>query len=341
MKAVVYTADNVLEYKDVPDVSPKAGEVKIQVKATGICGSDIHGYQGISGRRIAPMIMGHEFAGIISEVGEGVQNFQVGDRVSVYPVDFCGECEMCKAENYPLCKHKRQFGVLDVDGAFAQYICVPEKCCFRLTDNTPYTIGSMMEPLAVGYRAVQKAGALQGKTVFISGTGTIGLMAIASAALQHPAKIIVADLVDSRLEYAKKMGAIVVVNPGKEDLDAVIQRETDGKGVDVALEAVGIGATINQTISALGQGGTAVWIGMNRPSADIDIMSVVTKELTVIGSFLYGYREFGEVVDLVNQGKLDLSPMISREEPLEKCPEMFHLLATNPGDNIKIIIVQE
>ena len=171
MKGIVYEGPNILSLKEVGDVSPGPGEVKLRVRACGICGSDVHGYLGITGRRLPPMMMGHEFAGEVAELGQGVDQWKKGDRVAVYPVDFCGHCEMCRKGDVHLCLNKRAFGVLDVDGAFAEYICVPAKCCFRVADQIPYSIGTLMEPLAVSYRGVEHAGDLTGRTVLIVGAG--------------------------------------------------------------------------------------------------------------------------------------------------------------------------
>jgi L-iditol 2-dehydrogenase len=341
MKAIVYEGPNILNYKEVPDVSPKPLEVKIRVKACGICGSDVHGYLGLTGRRIEPMIMGHEFAGEVVELGKDVTEYHVGSKVAVYPVDFCGECEMCKKGDVHLCLNKRAFGVLDVDGAFAEYICVPAKSCFKVADNVSYAIGSLMEPLAVSYRGVGHAGDLTGKTVLLVGTGTIGLLALACVKMKNPAKILVSDLSDNRLEIAKAMGADVVINPGRENFNEVISSHTMGKGVDVAIEAVGAAPTVQQAMSALAFGGTAIWIGNNKKMIDINMQEVVTRELKVQGSFLYGYKEFETVVDLLNSGKLNVAPLISEEITLKQAPEYFEKLAHTPENLIKVVVVDK
>lgn len=341
MKAVVYEGPNVLKYKDVPDAGPKAGEVKLRVKACGICGSDVHGYQGLTGRRLEPMIMGHEFAGEVAELGEGVTDRAVGERAAVYPVDFCGHCDMCRQGNFHLCLNKRAFGVLDVDGAFAQYICVPAKCCFPLDDSVSYAVGSLMEPLAVAWRGVGHAGDLTGKTVLIVGAGTIGLLALSCVKMKHGAKILVSDLSDYRLGVAGKMGADALINPGKEDMREAVLRQTDGKGVDVAIEAVGAAPTVQQAMSSLCFGGTAVWIGNNKPVIEINMQEIVTRELKVYGSFLYGYEEFKTVAGLLNQGRLTLTPLISKTVSLEEAPEYFYTLAHEPGNLIKVVTVDQ
>ena len=178
MKALVYEGPNKLNYTDVPDVSPAKEEVKLRIRACGICGSDVAGYQGLTGRRLEPMIMGHEFCGEVTECAEGVKNLKPGDLVAVYPVNFCGECEMCKKGDVHLCLNKRSYGVLAENGAFAEYLCVPEKCCFPVAEGVSPVIGSLMEPLAVAYRGVGHLGDLTGKSVFLAGTGTIGLLAM-------------------------------------------------------------------------------------------------------------------------------------------------------------------
>lgn len=341
MKAIVYEGPDILAYKEVEEVKPAKGEVKIKVKACGICGSDVHGYMGLTGRRIPPMIMGHEFAGEIIELGEGVTQWDIGTKAAVYPVDFCGTCEMCQKGDVHLCLNKRAFGVLEVNGAFAEAICVPAKCCFELKDTVSYSLGSLMEPLAVAYRGVGHAGDIEGKDVLLVGTGTIGLLALACVKMKNPRRIIVSDLSDSRLQIAKKMGADCIINPAKEDFKQRILDETQQKGVDVAIEAVGAAATVSQAMSALTFGGTAIWIGNNKPMIEINMQEIVTKELKVCGSFLYGYEEFKTVAKLLNDHMLNIQPLISKEICLEEAPAYFETLAHSPGELIKVIVTQE
>jgi L-iditol 2-dehydrogenase len=285
--------------------------------------------------------MGHEFAGEVVELGESVTDYQIGSKVAVYPIDFCGECVMCKKGDVHLCLNKRAFGVLDVDGAFAEYICVPEKSCFKVEDHVSYAIGSLMEPLAVAYRGVGHAGDLTGKTVLLVGTGTIGLLALACVKMKNPAKILVSDLSDNRLEVAKAMGADVLINPSKENFKEVIESHTNGKGVDVAIEAVGAAQTVQQAMSALAYSGTAIWIGNNKQMIDVNMQEIVTRELKVAGSFLYGYKEFKTVVELLNSGKLNVEPLISAQITLAQGLEYFEKLAQAAGDLIKVVVVDK
>lgn len=338
MKALVYHGPKDLRWENVDDIRPGKNEVLVKIKAVGICGSDVHGYLGITGRRIPPMVMGHEFSGVIEELGENVSNYKVGDRVAPYPVIFCSDCEFCKEGKPHMCSNKEALGVLECDGAMAEYVCVPEKVLFKLNDEVSYNVGSMIEPMAVAYRGVNAAGDLDGKNVLIIGAGTIGLLVLAIVKTRNPGKIFISDLSDSRLSVAKEMGADVVINPSKDNLNDIIERETNNKSMDVAIEAVGATPTVQQAMSSLKIGGTAVWIGNSAKMININMQEIVTRELKVFGSFLYTYEEFRDIVDLLNQGKLDVEPIISLVEPMEKGVELFKKLAEDPGSLIKVIL---
>jgi L-iditol 2-dehydrogenase len=340
MKGLVYHGDEVLEWQEVQDVMPKENEVKIRVKAAGICGSDVHGYQGITGRRIPPMIMGHEFSGIISEVGSDVETLKPGDRVTAYPMDFCGMCLSCKSGNMQFCPEKKQFGVLTVDGAFAEYLCVPEKVCYKLHDNVSYSAGSMVEPLAVAFRGVRHAGDITGKNVLVVGSGTIGLLITACAKVKNPAKIFVTDLSDTRLNVAKRLGADITINPSAADVKEAIMANTAGQGVDVSFEAVGITPACVQSLENLRIGGQAIWLGQGEKTVEIGMLDIVTRELSVSGSFTYGLGDFKSAVDILNSGAIDPEPIISEEVPMMQGAQWFEKLK-KPEGLVKVILTEE
>jgi len=197
----------------------------------------------------------------------------------------------------------------------------------------------MMEPLAVSYRGVNHAGDLTGKNVFIVGAGTIGLLAMAVVKMRNPARIFVSDLSDIRLGVAKKMGADIIINPSRDNVCDIINRETGGVGADVAFEAVGATPTVQQAMAGLRIGGTAVWIGNSAKMIQINMQEIVTRELRVFGTFLYTFKEFGDVADLLNSGKLNVEPMISLKAPMmERGVELFAKLAKDPGPLIKVIL---
>lgn len=340
MKGLVYCGNEVLEWKEVQDVTPKDHEVKIKVKAAGICGSDVHGYQGITGRRIPPMIMGHEFSGIITEVGAAVTGLKSGDRVAPYPMDYCGECGSCKSGLTQFCPDKRQFGVLTVDGAFAEYICVPEKVCYKINDTVSYSAGSTIEPLAVAVRGVRQAGDIEGKNVLIVGAGTIGLMVLACVKAQNPARIFISDLSNSRLAVAKTMGADFTMNPSDCDVKETILANNDGYGVDISVEAVGITPACVQSLENLRIGGKSVWLGQGKKTVEIGMLDIVTRELSISGSFTYGVEEFKAAAALLNEGKINVEPLISEEVPMSRGAEWFERLK-KPESLVKVILRDE
>jgi L-iditol 2-dehydrogenase len=340
MKGLVYHGNEVLKWEEVQDVTPDDNEVKIKVKAAGICGSDVHGYQGITGRRIPPMIMGHEFSGVVSDVGKSVKKLTPGDRVTAYPMDFCGTCLSCRHGKMQFCPDKKQFGVLSVNGAFAEYLCVPEKVCYKLHDNISYSAGSMVEPLAVAFRGVEHAGDIEGKTILVVGSGTIGLMITACAKAKHPAKIIVTDLSDTRLNVAKRMGAEITINPSNSEVKEVIMDNTEGQGVDISFEAVGNTPACVQSLETLKVGGTSIWLGQGKKTVEIGMLDIVTRELNVSGSFTYGLDDFKAAVEMLNNGRIDPEPVISEEVPMGQAAQWFEKLK-RPEELVKVILKEE
>lgn len=339
MKALMYEGPKQLRVVEAPKPEPKHGEVLVKIKACGICGSDVHGYLGITGRRTAPMVMGHEFSGQIEAVGEGVSSaYQAGDHVTVQPVKFCGECENCKKGNTNVCTDKQFYGVLDFNGAFEEYLCVPEKLLYKLPESVSFEEGALIEALAVSYCGVKKAGDLSGKNVLIIGGGTIGQLALMVAKTKNPKNLILSDLSNSRLETAKKLGADYVINPNGKDFAEEVQKALGGEQVDIAIEAVGATPTVAQAISVLNPQGTCVWIGNSAKIIELDMQAVVTRELKVLGTYIYTHEEFGETIAFMEQEKLDFSPLISETIPLERAPELFEALVTETEKYLKVVV---
>lgn len=338
MKALRYHGPYTLRMEEVPKPIPQADECLIQIRSCGICGSDVHGYTGKTGRRIPPMTMGHEFAGQIVQVGSQVRSFRVGDGVIPQPIQFCGTCRNCRRGLTMLCQNKKFFGVMDVDGAFAEYLSVPERYLYKMPEGISYPVAAMAEPYAVAYSAVKKAGCLQGKRVLIVGAGTIGLCVLQLVLAQKPALIVVSDLSGARLSTAKALGADAVLNPGECDLLAEISALTDGKMMDASFEAVGVQPTANQSLSALSDLGCAVWIGNNAPTVTINMQDIVTHAKRVLGTYTYTHTEFGELVQMLGSGKLNPEKLISKVVPLEQAAACFEDLLHDPDDYIKIIV---
>ena len=344
MKSLRFLNPECLEVQQMPTPEPKDGEVLLRVRGCGICGSDVHGWLGKTGRRLWPMTMGHEFAGEVAAAGANVEKFKPGDGAIVQPINFCGECVNCKKGLTMLCLNKRFFGVLDVDGAMAEYVAVPEKLLYRLPENLAaqgekgYHIGAMAEPYAVAYGAVKKAGDLTGKDVLIVGAGMIGLCILQLVKLKNPAQIIVSDLSDVRLERALKLGADHTVNSRHEDVYESLSKYTDGRMIDTSFEAVGVEPTANQSVKALKIAGTAVWVGMSQREMTINMQDIVCSARSVLGSFNYTHVEFGEVVDILGSGALETDALLSEVVRLEDAPDAFRRLHEQPDDLLKIVI---
>jgi len=338
MKALRYLGEKTLEVQEITAPEPKKGEVLIRVKGCGICGSDVHGYLGLTGRRLPPMTMGHEFAGEVAKRGPEAERFGVGEKVIVQPIHFYGECENCKDGLTMLCLNKRFFGVLTQDGAMAEYIAVPEKLLYKLPEDSNCYVGALTEPYAVAYGAVLKAGNLEGKTVLVIGAGTIGACVLQLVKTKNPAKIIVSDLSDARLRTTKELGADAVINPAKEDFMEAVSGITGGAMIDISIECVGVQATANQSIQCLRVGGTAVWVGMSQKEMTINMQDVVCSARRVLGSFNYTHEEFGQVAEIVTSGKLATDKLITKVISLHEAVEVFDDIHKNPDAYLKVII---
>jgi len=234
MKALIYTKPYTLEYSDFPDPAAGDDDVLIRVKACGICGSDVHGFTGKTGRRIPPLIMGHEAAGIVEELGRNVSGFEKGDRVCFDSTVYCNKCEACRAGRFNRCDKRQVLGVsvphFRRHGAFAEYVAVPSWIVSKIPDQLSFVDAALLEPASIGTHAANRAPISAKDTVVTIGTGTIGLFVLQAAKLRGAAKVIAVDINDFRLDLAKKLGADVLINPLKSNLSEAVLQETKGKG---------------------------------------------------------------------------------------------------------------
>lgn len=334
MQALVYTAPGKLELKRVPVPSIAEDEVLIRVKSCGICGSDVPGYLGRTGRRIPPMIMGHEFSGVIEEVGAKVSRYKPGQRVTVQPIRYCGTCEFCRSGKTSLCSNQSMLGVLETDGAMAEYVRAAERQIVPLPDEVSFDTGALAEPFAVAYSAVEK-GDVTGKTVAVVGCGTIGLMIISALRLKGAAAIYAMDLAEDKRAYAKKIGADVVFDPRSEEDFQSMLTETGG-GVEVAFEAVGATESVASAMRSLKKAGTAVWVGNMIAEIKVNMQQIVTRELQVKGNFDYRQEGFADAVRMM--GKFDFSHLIDRVITLDQADLAFEQLGSKKINSIKTII---
>lgn len=337
MKALVYHGPRDLRLEQVPVPMPKPGEVRLKVMATGICGSDVHGYLGITGRRLPPMIMGHEFAGTVDALGEGTgggDGIGIGMRATVQPVVFCGRCGYCLAGETNLCISRRIFGVMAENGSMAEYLCVPAKQVVPLPAGMSMEHGAMAEAAAVALGAVRRAGSLSGKDVFVVGAGPIGLLILQMAKAFGAGRVYISDFDDNRLQTALQLGAYKAVNPGRDDPAGEIPG-----GADVSFEAVGLAPAVAQAIAMTKSGGTSVWVGNSQKIIDVDMQAIVTRKLSILGSYIYTHREFIDTVQMLNTGLIRCDAIISHRYPLENGVEVMADMSANPGKYLKVMLL--
>ena len=341
MKALVLTEYNHFEYADVPQPQVAADEVLIQVKACGICGSDVHGMDGSSGRRLPPIIMGHEAAGVIRELGENVTDWQVADRVTFDSTVSCGSCHFCRRGRINLCDNRRVLGVscgeFRRDGAFAEYVAVPQRILYRLPEELTFEKAAMVEPVSVAVHAVQRLGIQFGDTVVVVGSGMIGLLAIQAARAAGCGHIIAVDLEQSKLELALELGADEALSPQETDVLAAVRRRTQGRGADVAFEAAGFQDTVSLAVESVRKGGSIGLIGNLTPQVLLDLQAVVTRELTLYGSCA-SQGEYPACLELIARGTIQVAPLITATTDLPSAADWFtRLYAKQPG-LMKVIV---
>ncbi len=337
MRALVYEGEWQMPLREVGFPVPGDNEVIVQVKAAGICGSDVHGYAGVTGRRTPPIVMGHEFGGIVTEIGNQVADYAPGDRVVIQPLWTCGACESCRSGVPSLCLNRSGIGI-NTDGAFAEAVRVPRQLLRRLPAEMSWEQAAMVEPLAVSMRAVNRSPLKLMDTVVIVGAGTIGLLALVMAKLKGAGKIIISDLSAHRLELALRLGANVAVNVQDQDLVQVVRTHTDGVGVPIVIEAVGAAATVRQALSVVHPGGHITWIGNSQPEVTLNMQTIVTREITITGTYCYN-DEFERALQAIYTGRVQISALIERVAPLEEGPQLIHDLAKGTLEAVKVILV--
>jgi L-iditol 2-dehydrogenase len=342
MKALLLTAPSRLELVDFPDPQPAVGEVLVRVRACGICGSDIHGWDGLTGRRHPPLVMGHEAAGEIAALGPGVTDWQVGERVTFDSTICCGECSYCREGQVNLCENRRVLGVAPVEyrqhGAFAEYVTLPARILYRLPDGLTFAQAAMVEPVSIAIHAVQRVRVAPNATAVVVGSGMIGLFVVQALRWAGAKRIIAIDLEPKRLALARELGATDTIQSDTFDVPAEVARLSGGLGADLAFEVVGISPTLQLAIACLRRGGSAVLVGNLAAKTDFPLQAVVTRELTLYGTCASA-GEYPLCLDLIARGVIRVEPMISAVAPLADGAGWFQRLsAKDSGQYMKVIL---
>lgn len=341
MKALLLTEYKHLEVTEMPEPELGANDVLISVKACGICGSDIHGYDGSSGRRIPPLVMGHEAAGVVARVGDNVQQVSVGDRVTFDSTVYCGECHFCRRGDINLCDQRRVLGVSCGDyrqhGAFAEYVLVPQHICYQLPENLAFEHAAMIEAVSIAVHAANRTPVTLGDTAVVVGSGMIGLLTIQAIRLAGCARVIAVDLDDDRLEIARQLGADETLNAGSCDVPAEVARLTGGRGADVVLEVVGATPTVKTAIESARKGGSVTLVGNLAPQVEVPLQSIVTRELSLFGT-CGSKGEYPACIELLQRGAIQVEPLITAKTTLEDAPGWFDRLYAGEQGAMKVIV---
>jgi L-iditol 2-dehydrogenase len=341
MKSLLLSAYNQLDIAEMPLPAVGAGEVLVRVEACGICGSDVHGYDGSSGRRIPPIVMGHEAAGIVAAVGSGVEGYAEGDRVTFDSTVYCGECAFCKRGDVNLCDNRQVIGVSCGDyrrhGAFAEFVAVPQRILYHLPPGISFAEAAMLEAASVALHAVRISGAAGGETALVIGAGMIGLLTLQAARAAGCARVFITDVDASRLALAREIGVDAILQGSSAELTAQVMKLTGGQGVDLAYEAVGRNETVAAAIDCTRKGGTVTLIGNIAPEVTLPLQKVVTRQLRLQGSCASA-GEYPQAIELIASGKIKVGPLITAVAPLEDGPRWFARLHAREPNLMKVIL---
>ena len=344
MKALVLEDYMKFSYIEVPEPEITDGDVLVQVKAAGICGSDIHGMDGSSGRRIPPIIMGHEASGVIVRKGKNVKDWHIGDRVTFDSTIYKLDDWYSLNGMYNLSDGRMVFGVSTKeyrkDGAYAEYVAVPQHILYKIPDKVTFTQAAMVEPVAVALHAVELTPISADDTTVVVGTGMVGLSVVQILKVSGCRKIIAVDPKEKRLELARKLGADLVLNPEKTNVITEIQKFTEGRGADVAFEVVGISPAVNTAINCLRKGGNLTLIGNISPTIELPLQAVVTRQLRLQGSCAIN-GEYSAVLDMISSDKINVTAFLSAEAPLSEGAEWFKRLFKKEQELLKVILIPE
>jgi L-iditol 2-dehydrogenase len=340
MKALVLTAPSTFDWADFPEPAPAPGQVLIDLRACGICGSDIHGMNGLSGRRIAPIIMGHEAAGTISAIGANVTGWNIGDRVTFDSTEFCGECPSCLTGNVNLCSDRKVLGVSCADyrrhGCFAEKIALPTRILHRIPDDLSFEHAAFAEPVAIALHAVNLAPPATDEPALVVGAGLIGLLVIQALKARGWKHVTAVDLDPKRLDLARQLGAEETYDARQENLAAHF-RQLHSDGFAVSFEVVGAAAPVDLAIRSVRKGGTVVLVGNLQPSVPFPLQEIVTRQISIHGSCACA-GEYPEAIQRIQNGSIRVDPLTSACVPLADGAAWFARLADNREGLLKVIL---
>jgi (R,R)-butanediol dehydrogenase/meso-butanediol dehydrogenase/diacetyl reductase len=353
MRAARWYGPKDIRVEDVEVPEVKAGEVKIKVEWCGICGSDLHEYlvgpifipvgsvHPITQEK-APVILGHEFAGEIVDKAEGVDNLEVGDKVTLEPIWACGECEKCKRGDYQICEQLGFHGLAGGGGGLAEYTTFPAEFVHKLPKGVSTEEGALVEPIAVAVHSLRRGKFVQGETALVTGAGPIGLSTILALKSAGAQKIISVEIAEARKKFALEFGADIVLDPTEVDVVEEVMKLTNGKGVDAAFEATGVQAGFKTAVASVDRGARVVVTSIWEEEVEFHLNNLVLAEKEILGALAYNRGVFPATISLVEDGRIDAQKMITKKIQLEDVvKEGFEELVKNKDKHVKIIVTPE
>jgi L-iditol 2-dehydrogenase len=341
MRVLLLKEYKVLEITDMPEPAVGPEDVLVRVKACGICGSDVHGYDGSTGRRIPPVVMGHEASGVVVQTGKRVKRFRVGDRVTFDSTIYCGKCDFCRRGEVNLCDDRQVLGVsvgeYRRNGAFAEFVAVPEHIVYALPDALTFEQAAMIEAVSVAVHAVGLTPVRLGDAAVVVGAGMIGLLVIQALRLAGCSRIVAVDLDEARLKLAAEHGADLCLNAAGCDVPTEVRTYTFGRGADVGLEVVGTTETVQSAVASLRKGGALTLVGNYSPKIELPLQWVVTRQIRVMGSCASA-GEYPACIDLVARKAIRVDRLISATAPLDEGQVWFDRLYNREPNLMKVIL---
>jgi 2-desacetyl-2-hydroxyethyl bacteriochlorophyllide A dehydrogenase len=337
MRQAVMTAPGAIEMRNVADARAGKGQVLLRITRIGVCGSDVHVYHGTHPFVSYPVVQGHEFFGVVEAVGAGVAGIRPGMKVTATPQEVCGACRPCRRGHYNVCENLVVRGFKSPGVAQDLYATEAEKLVVLPDSFTPEQ-GAFVEPVAVAAHASGRAGTLAGRNVVVLGAGPIGNFVAQAARCRGAKSVLITDLSDQRLAVARRVGIDAVSKAGEERLDDAVDRVFGDEGFDVAFEAAGNEAAMDQAITTIGKGGTIVVVGVFGGKPPIDMARVGEHELHMIGSMMYRHEDYDTAVEWIAAGTIRTGPLESRHFPLEQYTEAYRYIEEQGAQSMKVFV---
>jgi L-iditol 2-dehydrogenase len=336
MLQAIMTHPGQIEFREVSRPAPAEGEVIIEVKRIGVCGSDIHVYHGLHPYTPYPVVQGHEVSGVIAEVDGGVKGLAPGDRVVFMPQVTCGECYPCRHGMYHICDHLKVMG-FQTSGAAQEYFPVPAEMVLKLPEHVTLDEAAMVEPVSVAVHVLGRAGSVAGQKVLVLGAGTIGNL-VGQVAQAMGAEVMITDVSDYKLEKARACGLVNAFNPTRQDLGQAILDTFGPDKADLIFECVGVQPTITQAVELARKGSTIVVVGVFGKKPEVDLGLVQDRELSLVGTLMYQKRDYERAIELVAGGKLCLGQMITHRFDFKDYLAAYEAIEASNGQYMKVMI---